>query len=294
MKTVLVTGAAGFIGQHLVTYLAERGHRVIGWEWRGRLPDAVRARCASTIHHDIWFAEAVAKSLQPCDAIIHAAAVCPFRESRPADSVTAELYLNTNTLGTLRLASAAKTAGVPRFIYLSTAQMYAPLTYPVAESAPMDPIAHTAYCHSKLGGEWHVRTVYPHNHVILRLGSAYGPGGFSVIDSFLRSAQHGFPLTVYGDGTARMNPLFVQDVAAVAEKALFTGHGPYNASGPSCTLMDAALAITEHYPRSALRFEEKPACSFPPLNTEKATAQWRIVFKPLREGLNHYAHGDLC
>jgi len=290
VKTVLVTGAAGFIGNRIIHTLTDWGHQVYATEHHRTLPDLTRARCARVLRCDLRRESPMAQSLRQCDAIVHAAAQIP-QPRRADDLLLIEDYLAINTLATRRLAEASHTAGIPRFIYLSTAQLYAPLSVPARETAPIAPGCHQGYLLSKLGGEWQVNVIYPHTSVILRLGTVYGLGGNSVIDTFWNQARTEQPLMIYGSGRACVNPVWIGDVTTLIEKALFTGSGLYNVSGPSHRVLDIALAVCDLYAKTTVRTDESQTegPSFTPVDTRRATEQWRYVFTPLAEGLRQYA-----
>lgn len=290
MKTVLVTGASGFVGGHIVRHLAAQGHRVFATERDTRIRDPIRAYCETVIAKaDVLNPRNFLSALRHCDAVIHSAALVP---KDMGDLEYAWDCMTTNAMATLALAEAAREASVPRFIYLSTAQMYrtpdivAPPQrverheiYPVGFGA--------AYFASKWAGEVYAQTVYGDHGtaVILRLGTVYGPGGHSVIDVFRRQ-RRSTAIRVYGEGSARFNPVAVEDVAMVAEKALYTGDGVYNVtSGEYPSVLEVAwkVAIAE----SGATVINDPSMpdgqSFPSISNAAARRQWGVNFKQLQE-----------
>lgn len=155
--SVLVTGGAGYIGSHMVLALVDAGENVVvldnlstGYWW------AVQPK-AKLIEGDIGDEALLQRimSEHSFDAIIHFAGsiVVP-------DSVKDPLgyYLN-NTVKSRSLMAAAVAAGVPRFIFSSTAAVYGnPETLPVFENAPLQPIS--PYGTSKLMTEWMLRDAH--------------------------------------------------------------------------------------------------------------------------------------
>jgi UDP-glucose 4-epimerase len=172
--TVLVTGGAGYIGSHMVLALTDAGEDVVvldnlstGFRW------AVAPQ-AKLLEGDIGDAQFLARVMAAhrFDAVIHFAGsiVVP-------DSVTDPLgyYLN-NTVRSRTLMECAVKAGIPRFIFSSTAAVYGnPLTLPVFEEAAPAPIS--PYGTSKLMTEWMLRDshiAYGLNYVALRYFNVAG------------------------------------------------------------------------------------------------------------------------
>jgi len=155
--TVLVTGGAGYIGSHMVYALVDAGEDVVvldnlstGFGW------AISPQ-ARFVEGDIGNEAFLAKVMQEqtFDAVIHFAGSIVVPES-----VTDPLgyYLN-NTVKTRSLIAAAVTAGIPRFVFSSTAAVYGnPSVNPVFENAVLDPLS--PYGRSKLMSEWMLRDTH--------------------------------------------------------------------------------------------------------------------------------------
>jgi UDP-glucose 4-epimerase len=155
--TVLVTGGAGYIGSHMVLALVDAGEDVVvldnlssGFRWSV-------APQAKLVEGDIGDAEFLNRLMAEhrFDAVVHFAGsiVVP-------DSVSDPLgyYLN-NTVKSRTLLDSAVKAGIPRFIFSSTAAVYGnPLTWPVFESEAPAPIS--PYGTSKLMTEWMLRDTH--------------------------------------------------------------------------------------------------------------------------------------
>ncbi len=149
--TVLVTGGAGYIGSHMAHALADRGEDVLvldnlstGKEWL--VPPA-----ATLLVGDVGDADLLARifDIHDVDAVIHFAGSISVPESveKPLE------YYDNNTSRTRTLIEAAVKAGVPHFIFSSTAAVYGiPEKFPVTEEATPNPI--TPYGRSKLMSEW--------------------------------------------------------------------------------------------------------------------------------------------
>lgn len=176
--TVLVTGAAGFIGRVLCETLARSGYRVRAALRSDRsLPAFIQKELVGEIGSSTdWSA-----ALDGVDYVIHAAA----RVHVMRDTV-ADLSFETNANGTRRLAAAAAAAGVKRFVFLSSIKVNGEETTDRAYSATDAPQPQDAYGHSKLAGEKYVQEIGASTSMstaIVRPPLVYGPG---VKANFLR------------------------------------------------------------------------------------------------------------
>jgi len=117
MSTVLLTGANGFVGQHLGKYLIQRGYQVVATTRRNDFAfDYTPARIVSI--SDIGANADWTTALMEVDVVIHLAARVHVMQEKLADPLAA--FRLVNTAGTLRLAQQAAQAGVNRFVYLSS------------------------------------------------------------------------------------------------------------------------------------------------------------------------------
>ena len=146
---ILVTGHLGYIGAVLAPFVAEAGHEVVGFDADlyhgcdfGAAPGGVAGRIG-----DVRDVEP--SDLAGFDAVVHLAAL----SNDPLGSLDPALTLDVNAEGTLRLARAAREAGVRRFIFASSCSMYGASGTDDAldESAPLHPL--TAYAESKVRAE---------------------------------------------------------------------------------------------------------------------------------------------
>jgi dTDP-glucose 4,6-dehydratase len=125
-------------------------------------------------------------------------------------------FLRANTLGTQNLLDAARAAGVPRFVQVSTDEVYGPVQPPKAacEDWPLHPSS--AYAASKASADLCVLAAH-HTHgqnvVITRCTNNYGPYQFpeKLIPLMITNALHDRPLPVYGDGQQRRDWIHVED-----------------------------------------------------------------------------------
>ena len=206
--TILVTGAAGFIGQHVVRHLAGLGHQVTALDFRppaNPFPEEVR------FHHcDIRTGEFPD---QDFDAVIHLAALAGVRPSidRPLD------YEATNLTGTIRLLEFCRHRGVRQFVFASSSSIYGDNHgQPSAESDPANPLS--PYALTKIQGEqW--GGLYSRLHgirfVALRLFTVWGEGQRRdlALAAFTNALLRGEPVWVNGDGHQRRDLTHVSDVA---------------------------------------------------------------------------------
>lgn len=168
---VLVTGHRGYIGVEMVTVLRAAGHEVVGLD-TGYFDECdFRAPPDAVPNLDIDLREVTAEPLRGFDAVIHLAAL----SNDPLGNVNPELTYDINLHASIRLARAAKEAGVPRFLFSSSCSLYgAGGDAPVDENAAFYPV--TPYGESKVRVEQEASTLADDRFspVYLRNATAYG------------------------------------------------------------------------------------------------------------------------
>jgi NAD dependent epimerase/dehydratase len=180
-KRVLVTGADGFIGSHLVEALVAHGAEVrafvvynsLGsWGWLDTLPEATKAKL-EVVAGDIRDAHVVSEAVRGVDAVLHLAALIAI----PYSYVAPASYVETNVTGTLHVLTAARTHGTARVLVTSTSEVYGTARYvPIDERHPLSgqsPYAATKIGADRLAESFHKSFGVP--VVIARPFNTYGP-----------------------------------------------------------------------------------------------------------------------
>lgn len=235
--TILVTGAAGFIGSHTSEKLLENGHLVIGIDnfddfyeastKKLNLEAATRNSNFTLTEGDIrdrQFLEQVFDS-QTIDVVIHLAAKAGVRPS----VLQPDLYHDVNVQGTRNLLEVASKFENIKFIFASSSSVYGESNkVPFCEFDPLDdpvsPYAATKVLGEKLCKEFGEN--HGLNYSILRFFSVYGPRQRPDmgIARFFKQLMHDHPITMYGDGSTRRDYTFIDDIvkgiiACVDQKA---------------------------------------------------------------------------
>jgi NAD dependent epimerase/dehydratase len=155
-KKILVTGAGGFIGSHLVEALVTRGAEVKtlvrynsrnDWGMLKNIPSGIRGRLEVT-RGDIIDSGVVRNAVKDCDIVFHLAALIGI----PYSYVAPESYLDTNIRGTLNVMQASREEGVEKIVHTSTSEVYGTAKYvPIDEAHPLQ--GQSPYSASKIGAD---------------------------------------------------------------------------------------------------------------------------------------------
>lgn len=256
MRTVLVTGGAGFIGSHIVEALVERGDRV-------RVLDNLSTGFLSNlepffdrvefIHGDVQDPQTAAEAVRGVDCVFHQAALAsvPRSVERPLDTHAA------CATGTIVLLDAARRAGVRRFVYAGSSSAYGDQPFSAKRETDLpDPIS--PYGAAKLAGEYYCRAffaTYGFETVVLRYFNVFGPRQdpnspySAVIPLFITAILSGRRPTVFGDGTQSRDFTYVANVVQAnllaAERPGVAGRVFNAANGKSITLLELLAAINQ-------------------------------------------------
>ena len=230
----LVTGAAGFVGSHVVDWLLRHGHEVIGLDnlstgQRDFLASASRSPCFSLIVDDLLETTQLATALPGCDAVFHLAANADVRNG----SSDPQRDLRQNTIATSLLLDAARKAGVGRFVFASTASVYGDASIvPTPEDAPF-PVQTSFYGASKLAAEGLIAAACAafgmEGHIfrfVSMLGPRYTHG--HVFDFFVRLMETPHRLDILGNGGQRKSYIHVEDAVAGVMLAFKAARGGIN------------------------------------------------------------------
>jgi UDP-glucuronate 4-epimerase len=229
----LVTGAAGFIGSHLVKHLLERGDEVVGLDnfndyydpriKRRNLEPCMDRSSFTLIEGDIRDRALMEKVFAEHNfhAVVHLAAMAGVRPSleRP------DLYFDVNVNGTLNILECVKQFGTEKLVFASSSSVYGgnkkvPFSEEDDVSFPVSP-----YAASKRAGEIMCYTyhhLYGLNIYSLRFFTVYGPGQRPemAIHKFVRRILKGEPIPMFGDGSSRRDYTYIDDIMDGVLKAL--------------------------------------------------------------------------
>ncbi len=261
----LVTGAAGFIGSHLVERLLRDGCDVTGLDLDpARRPPPTGVDVVAADLGDAAGLARVMADVRP-RTVYHLAA----QISVPASMRDPIADIEANVLGTVRLAQAAVDAGVQRIVFFSTGgALYGdPEVVPVDES--MEPSPASVYGASKLAAERYLELICDAGGVecsVLRPANIYGPGQdpegeAGVVAIFAQRMLRNEPVTIFGDGSQQRDYVYVDDVvdaallAATGEPATcLVGSG----AGTSTLDVYRLLAALCGYEREPVFADERP------------------------------------
>jgi nucleoside-diphosphate-sugar epimerase len=205
-----LTGATGFIGQHLLRELPRRGHRL---RVLLRHPSSVPMQCASAVIGDLARPRNMSAALEGVDAVIHSAGFTHGMSGIPEDD-----YRVLNTEATINLARAARRAGAKRFIFLSSIRAQSGPTADTVLTEADDPNPTDAYGRSKLAAERGLKDL-DLDWVSLRAVLVYGPGVRGNIAQLMRLARSPFPLPLRSLD-ARRSLLALENLSAAIETVL--------------------------------------------------------------------------
>jgi len=281
-----VTGAAGFIGSHLVERLLAEGAAVTGVDCftdyydpalkRANLAAALAHPRFRLLEHDLAAADLAV--LPDVQVVFHQAAQAGVRASWGADFAT---YVHHNMVATQRLLERYRGKPLERFVYASSSSVYGE-----AERYPTDerqlPRPYSPYGVTKLAGE-HLALLYARNFgvpsVALRYFTVYGPRQRPdmAFHRFCRALLAGEPITVYGDGRQSRDFTFIADAIEGNMQAWRhpMAEGVYNVGGGSQVEVLEAIRILEETlgVKATLRFE--PLQPGDPLRTRADTSRIR-------------------
>ena len=257
---VLVTGHQGYLGTVMVPILQHAGHDVIGLD-TGFFADCVLGPAPKDppgIRVDLR--DVTCEHLNGIDAVIHLAAL----SNDPLGALAPQITYDINHLASVRLARAAKAAGVRRFLYASTCSVYGASSQDlVTEDAPLRPL--TPYAESKVRVEDDVAAIADDSFspVFLRNATAFG---FSprlradiVLNNLVGHAMLTGDVRVLSDGTPWRPLVHARDIAKAFLTALEAPIASVHCSAfnvgteaNNVTVADIAQSVVEAVPGARL------------------------------------------
>ena len=223
MRSVFVTGAAGFIGAHVAQALAVHGQQVSGCDLLsasrmlalqdGRLTALVRASGVEVTPLDVGDTDALTLALleRQADVVVHLAALPGVRASaeRPLT------YANANLMGFASVLEACRRAGVHRLLYASSSSVYGQRGGQFAESDRTGPPT-SFYAATKMANEAMAAAYKAQIGLAstgLRFFTVYGPWGRPDMAPYLfaQAIRQGRPIKLYGHGQPRRDFTFISD-----------------------------------------------------------------------------------
>jgi UDP-glucose 4-epimerase len=230
---ILVTGGAGFIGSNLVDRLVKERHKVVVIDNLSTGKKENINSKAKFYHMDICDKAIIdIFKNEKIDVVYHNAAQISVERSIHEPAFDGSV----NILGTINVLEACKEANVKKIIYSSTAAVYGEPKYlGIDENHPINPISF--YGISKYTPELYIKTyskLYGLDYTILRYSNAYGirqdpKGEGGVVAIFLDKLLQGESPTIFGDGNATRDFIFIEDIVEANIRALHEGNkGVFN------------------------------------------------------------------
>lgn len=181
-KTILVTGADGFIGSHLTEELVRRGHTVRAfvyynsfnsWGWLDHAEPAIKNSLKDVFAGDIRDPYGVKTAMKGCDVVLHLAALIAI----PYSYHSPETYVDTNIKGTLNIVQAAREWGVEKVVHTSTSEVYGTARFvPITEEHPLQ--GQSPYSATKIAADQLALSFYSSFDTpvaVIRPFNTYGP-----------------------------------------------------------------------------------------------------------------------
>ncbi|MCK9409413.1 MAG: GDP-mannose 4,6-dehydratase [Bacteroidetes bacterium] len=243
MNTVLVTGAAGFIGSHVTEKLLDKGYKVIGIDnfdifysrqiKERNLINIIQRPNFQFIESDIRNRENFRTICisNKIESIIHLAARAGVRPS----IVDPTLYISVNIDGTVNILETMKECGIKKLVFASSSSVYGDTnTVPYSETQntdyPVSPYAATKKACELFCSQY--STLYNLNISCLRFFTAYGPRQRPemAIHKFVRHIVNELPIEMYGDGTTARDYTYISDIVdgIIASLNYLSGFEIYN------------------------------------------------------------------
>jgi NAD dependent epimerase/dehydratase len=256
-KKILVTGADGFIGSHLVEKLIDEGYTVKAfvyynsfnsWGWLDTFPKEKLDKI-EIFSGDVRDPNGVRTAMKGCQVVFHLAALIAI----PYSYHSPDSYVDTNVKGTLNIIQAAKDLGIERVLVTSTSEIYGTAQYvPIDEKHPKQP--QSPYSASKIGADCMADSFYRSFDMpitIVRPFNTYGPrqSARAIIPTIITQLLNGFDEIKLGDLTPTRDLLFVNDTVngfiKIAESDSLIGHECNIATNSEISMQKMADTLIE-------------------------------------------------
>lgn len=256
-KKVLVTGADGFIGSHLVERLLDEGVKVRAfvyynsfnsWGWLDTFPKE-KLDQIEIFAGDVRDPYGVKESMKGCDVVFHLAALIAI----PYSYHSPDSYVDTNIKGTLNIVQAAKELGVEKILVTSTSEVYGTALYvPIDEKHPKQ--GQSPYSATKIGADHIADSFYRSFNLpltIVRPFNTFGPrqSARAVIPTIITQLLAGKTEIKLGALHPTRDLVFVKDTVngfvEIAKSDTLIGHEVNIATESEITVGDLALKLIE-------------------------------------------------
>lgn len=254
-KRVLVTGADGFIGSHLVQRLLDEGCKVRAfvyynsfnsWGWIDSFSKEEKDKL-EIFAGDVRDPNGVRTAMKDIDVVFHLAALIAI----PYSYHSPDSYVDTNVKGTLNILQAARDLNVQRILVTSTSEVYGTAQFvPITESHPKQP--QSPYSASKIGADCMAESFYRSFDLpvtIVRPFNTYGPrqSARAVIPTIVTQLLAGISEIKLGDLTPTRDLLYVLDTIEgfieIAKSDSLIGHEVNIATQSEITIADLTLEL---------------------------------------------------
>ena len=268
-KKIVVTGADGFIGSHLVEYLVNQGYQVKAfcfynsfnsWGWLDSFDKNLLDKI-EIFTGDIRDPNGVREAMKDCEVVFHLAALIaiPFSYHSP------DSYIDTNIKGTLNILQAARDLNIQRVLVTSTSEVYGTAQYvPIDEKHPKQP--QSPYSASKIGADAIADSFYRSFNLpitIVRPFNTFGPrqSARAFIPTIITQLLNGKAEIKLGDVTPTRDLLFVKDTVrafeAIANSDELIGHEVNIATNSEISIQEVAdLLIQQVNPKAKIITDE--------------------------------------
>lgn len=254
-KKILVTGADGFIGSHLVETLVDKGHNVKAfvyynsfnsWGWLDTFPKE-KLNKIEIFTGDIRDPNGVRTAIKGCDVVFHLAALIAI----PYSYHSPDSYVDTNIKGTLNVLQACRDLGVEKLLVTSTSEVYGTALYvPIDEKHPKQ--GQSPYSASKIGADFMSESFFRSFDLpltIVRPFNTYGPrqSARAVIPTIITQLLSGKTEIKLGAIHPTRDLLFVKDTAngfiEIAQSELTNGQEINIATNSEISIGDLAQEL---------------------------------------------------